>query len=88
MLIIEADSVKWLHCHGNSLLRLHELLGNGLLSSLLGGEKLGSNGSYLRSAVLQEHLTKKNLMKENKYDTKTIIARQQKHRAGTGNIRN
>ena len=87
MLIIEDDSVKWLHYHGNSLLKLHELL-HELLSSLLGGEKLGSHGSHLRSAVLQEHLTKKNLMKENKYDTKTIIARQQKHRAGTGISRN
>ena len=77
MLIIEDDSVKWLHYHGNSLLKLHELLhnellGNELLSSLLGGEKLGSHGSHLRSAVLQEHLTKKNLMKENKYDTKIL----------------
>ena len=88
MLIIEDDSVKCLHYHGNSLLKLHELLGNELLGSLLGGEKLGSHGSHLRSAVLQEHLTKKNLMKENKYDTKTIIARQQKHRAGTGISRN
>ena len=77
MLIIEDDSVKWLHYHGNSLLKLHELLdnellGNELLGSLLGGEKLGSHGSHLRSAVLQEHLTKKNLMKENKYDTKIL----------------
>jgi len=56
MLIIEDDSVKWLHYHGNSLLKLHELLGNELLGSLLGGEKLGSHGSHLRSAVLQEHL--------------------------------
>ena len=98
MLIIEADSVKWLHCHGNSLLRLHELLhnellgnvllANVLLGSLLGGEKLGSHGSHLRSAVLQEHLTKKTLIKDNKYDTRTIVARQQKHRAGTGISRN
>ena len=77
MFIIEDDSVKWLHYHGNSLLKLHELLdnellGNELLGSLLGGEKLGSHGSHLRSAVLQEHLTKKNLMKENKYDTKIL----------------
>ena len=74
MLIIEDDSVKWLHHHRNSLLKLHELLGNELLGnellgSLLGGEKLGSHGSHLRSAVLQEHLSKNNLMKENKYDT-------------------
>ena len=88
MLIIEDDSVKWFHFHGNSHLRLHELLGNELLGSLLGGEKLGSHGSHLRVAVLQEHLTKNNLMKENKYDTKTIIARQQKHRAGTRISRN
>ena len=66
MLIIVDDSVKWLHYHGNSLLKLHELLGNELLSSLLGGEKLGSHCSHLRVAVLQEHLTKENLMKENK----------------------
>ena len=88
MLIIEDDSVKWLHYHGNSLLKLHELLGNELLGSLLGGEKLGSHGSHLRSAVLQEHLTKKTLIKDNKYDTRTIVARQQKHRAGTGISRN
>ena len=69
MLIIEDDSVKWLHYHGNCLLKLHELLGNELLSSLLGGEELGAHSSHLGSAVLQEHLTKKNLMKENKYDT-------------------
>ena len=66
---------------------LGEQLGNELLGSLLGGEKLGSHGSHLGVAVLQEHLTKNNLMKEDKYGTK-IIARQQKHRAGTTISRN
>ena len=33
ILIIEDDSVKWLHYHGNSLLRLQELLGDELLGT-------------------------------------------------------